>query len=1539
MDRKLFTVLILIVLLNMSYAQLNTVRDVSGLKPTRISDATILSNDRIVPVGPPVEKPISPTPVAIPESSISEPVVNIIDKSELITLPTNVQNPVEYKTQKIHLLDPGLKIGESQIIDGIQYVVLYSNEEYSETVYSDCPQCPAIPYAVVHWIVPAEFSEQDVKATANIYYSNKEEVDYRIAPPPKLVKSEIQEFNDQEEVVPPLIVSLLPNKEAYERGGMFEGKIKIGKAVNAAEGIKMVPIYVPIAKIGIDDGKTYVHRVEHIEIEINYPYKNIERPPSRFETLISKMGYNSNEYAPTTPKSKTQQSIKGTKSGGSASNPQLLTAADLTNPNIEVDYLIITAPAFYPASPSTTYPLYDFAMHKKDYNGFNVAIVNFDDIVATYPNTGQYYREGDIPLPYITSGTNSHRIRNFLQFAWENWEGVHMIDEKPGYLLLVGDADRGEQNANWFLPTAMIYNRFCEMGSGTYCDAYSDEQLRYYATDTCYSDIYGECVFDDITFIVGRFPVQTTAQLSAVVGKTIHFEDNPAGAGEEWLKTYASQIFFLENQAQTTTSEIFFEKPVPAIMSKEWNVKYLRPSFYGNNFETKQRQTAEEGAVLFTYDGHGSRYNGAGGILNDFAGNNINNANKNMIFLSEACQPGFFQHSDDCWAEKNLRDTTYPNRGPVLTTAYSGLGIINMYDRMPVHLLLRNHTMLVYDTSGDLMSTSTFGHTTYEYASYYMFNVDITSQMGAQKMYVVQVKMLFGDPSLDNTIFTEDYVVEEDRPDEIIVNQIQFPDPNLVAGRTVEAQSFVHNAGSSTLTNLDFTLGYDTLTYLTHYGGLSYSTLATTTLDSIAPNETKMITFSFTMPSQTDKYAYFRVKMDEVLDEYGDEADNGYVLVVNHAGSASVTPALVSFWMSSSEFSACGGSPPLNPNQYGACEGSKQKCVGGAWQENYMFVTANKNTNFGASLLGPNNRFPNWINENCNDRSDPASPWHDGQGSLSYVIPEEDTYWNVGSWFNGKNEVVPKFNNDVYNCGSVGNVCQFDEFCFAINCEAAEFQIPNPYYIPGWTPEFLDVDVEAYQGIFCPTAECVKIDKDGDGYADYIPLLHATYADESGYGYDLFNESLGSSVDSTQTYDYTNFMFGSTGKSMVLGNDIEFWANRQYDCNDDDIYTNPAMNEICDGIDNNCAGICVGGSEDGTTCHWGDYYDAETWTSYIGSTLHRYVELSYGTVKRCEVGGGTCNYIDEGLPAAATFYRDADEDGYGDPDNFIESCSESMIPEGYVDNNLDCDDTNPDIYPGTPAGTCAICDEGGNLVFEDRPEDCAHLDTTYCLFGGNTKVYREGYCSAIHTCAAIVTGSENCKNYNTDNYCSGNTVVFDDWVCAAGDCVYSNTITVENCAVNNLAPIETCFHSPDDIPFTWDFRPAFTSTCVIESEEAVCTVNAVELEHTCSRDMCAAPCDEDNPCEDTPCFYLSGCVGNDWHEYDDVPNTCLDNCDCEMNECDSEPTHIYENDARCVECTIDVECSHLNNEYCTGDSVMQDTGVCIDYACQVETTE
>ena len=88
------------------------------------------------------------------------------------------------------------------------------------------------------------------------------------------------------------------------------------------------------------------------------------------------------------------------------------------------------------------------------------------------------------------------------------------------------------------------------------------------------------------------------------------------------------------------------------------------------------------------------------------------------------------------------------------------------------------------------------------------------------------------------------------------------------------------------------------------------------------------------------------------------------------------------------------------------------------------------------------------------------------------------------------------------------------------------------------------------------------------------------------------------------------------------------------DCDDTNIYINPAIPELCDGLDNDCD----------STVDEEDSSDVIYW------------------------------------------YADTDGDGYGDPNDAQEGCS---APTGYVLNMDDCDDDSPTVNPGN----AEICDE------------------------------------------------------------------------------------------------------------------------------------------------------------------------------------------------------------------------------------------------------
>ena len=110
----------------------------------------------------------------------------------------------------------------------------------------------------------------------------------------------------------------------------------------------------------------------------------------------------------------------------------------------------------------------------------------------------------------------------------------------------------------------------------------------------------------------------------------------------------------------------------------------------------------------------------------------------------------------------------------------------------------------------------------------------------------------------------------------------------------------------------------------------------------------------------------------------------------------------------------------------------------------------------------------------------------------------------------------------------------------------------------------------------------------------------------------------------------------------------------------------------------------------------GDGYDAETDCDDDDPTIHP------GATESCDSADNDCDgEVDEDAIDAGTYYADSDGDGFGDPDIDTTACTQ---PSGYVDDDSDCDDDDPEINPAADE----LCDGQDNDC--DGLEDDADAD-------------------------------------------------------------------------------------------------------------------------------------------------------------------------------------------------------------------------------------
>jgi len=376
----------------------------------------------------------------------------------------------------------------------------------------------------------------------------------------------------------------------------------------------------------------------------------------------------------------------------------------------------------------------------------------------------------------------------------------------------------------------------------------------------------------------------------------------------------------------------------------------------------------------------------------------------------------------------------------------------------------------------------------------------------------------------------------------------------------------------------------------------------------------------------------------------------------------------------------------------------------------------------------------NGIDENCDGIDPPAIVDLDGDGFFSDVdCDDNNASVNPGATeaCNGIDEncngqidegltVIRYFrdaDNDGYGNPTVSLTdCRqpsgYVELSGDCNDNAASIN-PGATDIPG---NGIDEDCD---GMDAP----MLVDSDGDGFLSDVdcndgdPSINPG-ATEACNGID---ENCNGSVDEglpVQRFyeDLDGDGYGNTSVSLLLCGQMPGFVPQFGDCNDANSTINPGATEIPgNGVDEDCNGTdtaaIVDSDGDGffsdVDCNDGD------------------PSINPGATEACNGIDENCNgEVDEGLPVE-TYFRDFDDDGFGDMSNSMTDCSQ---PDGYVLNGEDCDDfrasVNPDAVEVIANGIDEDCD-GEDLLEITLPLVLENIDTVYSSLSTGNIIFED----------------------------------------------------------------------------------------------------------------------------------------------------------------------------------------------------------------------
>ncbi len=299
-----------------------------------------------------------------------------------------------------------------------------------------------------------------------------------------------------------------------------------------------------------------------------------------------------------------------------------------------------------------------------------------------------------------------------------------------------------------------------------------------------------------------------------------------------------------------------------------------------------------------------------------------------------------------------------------------------------------------------------------------------------------------------------------------------------------------------------------------------------------------------------------------------------------------------------------------------------------------------------------------------------------------------------------------------------------DEYCDGVDsdCDGTTDE-DDAIGAPTW---YADGDGDGFGDATSATAACTLPaghSADATDCDDDDPDTHPG-ADEWCDGYDTDCDGTtdeNDAIDAPTWYaDTDGDGFGDAGSTTAACTRPSGYVADDQDCDDADPDTHPGADEWCDGADTDCDGV-LDENDAVDAPSWYADVDGDGWGSSSTSVVACSSPPSFvsdsgdcddgdpgihpGADEYCDGVDTDCDgAADTGAIDGSTFFADADADGYGDAGSTTVECA---LPSGYSVDSSDCDDANPDSYPGADEHCDGDDNDCDGAVDEDAVDQAA----------------------------------------------------------------------------------------------------------------------------------------------------------------------------------------------------------------------------------------